>query len=65
MMNNGLDDMTLFEHKIMTEYVSLNDILFDRIKEETDQIFESCQRVIAKYANSNPAVIQNARKVLR
>ena len=57
----NVDNMTQFELKIMREYIDINDILFDRVKDDADAIYDACERVIKNRANTDPNIIQNVR----
>ena len=62
MNNNSIDNMTMFELKIMNEYVALNDILFARTKEDADKIYDACERVIKSRGNTDPSVIPTVKR---
>ena len=55
-MNNGINDMTSFELNILTNYITVNDILFNMRKEEINQIRNICNKTIRERMLQDPNI---------
>ena len=55
-MSNGINDMTSFELNILTNYITVNDILFNMRKEEINQIRNICNKTIKERMLQDPNI---------